>query len=52
MSEVKYRVDSRLIHGQVIARWSVKYGTEEIIIVDDLLADDDFMKDIYVMAAP
>lgn len=52
MSDIKYRVDSRLIHGQVIARWSVKYGTQQIIIVDDLLADDDFMKDIYVMAAP
>ena len=52
MSDIKYRVDSRLIHGQVIARWSVKYGTQQIIIVDDLLAEDDFMKDIYVMAAP
>lgn len=52
MAEIKYRVDSRLIHGQVIARWSVKYGTQGIIIVDDALADDDFMKDIYMMAAP
>ena len=52
MAEIKYRVDSRLIHGQVIARWSVKYGTQGIIIIDDALADDDFMKDIYMMAAP
>lgn len=52
MSVIKYRVDSRLIHGQVIARWSVKYGTEGIVIVDDFLAEDDFMRDIYVMAAP
>ena len=52
MSEVKYRVDSRLIHGQVIARWSVKYGSQDIFIVDDSLSDVDFMKDIYVMAAP
>ena len=52
MSGTKFRVDSRLIHGQVIARWSVKWGFKEIMVVDDKLANDDFMKDIYVMAAP
>jgi D-glucosaminate-specific PTS system IIB component len=41
-----------LIHGQVIARWAKKWGTRRIIIADESLANDDFMKDIYVMAAP
>lgn len=52
MKNVRFRVDSRLIHGQVIARWAVKDRTQEIIVVDDPLVSDDFMKDIYVMAAP
>jgi D-glucosaminate-specific PTS system IIB component len=52
MNKARYRVDSRLIHGQVIARWAIKDSIKRIIIVDDDLAADEFMKDIYMMAAP
>ena len=52
MADIRCRVDSRLIHGQVIARWTVRDRTQKIIIVDDPLVADDFMKDIYIMAAP
>lgn len=46
------RIDSRLIHGQVITKWLKRVDAEKIIIIDDVLANDEFMKSIYVMAAP
>lgn len=46
------RVDFRLIHGQVITKWKNVIHTTRIVIIDDGLADDDFMADIYVAAAP
>lgn len=46
------RIDSRLIHGQVITKWLKRVDAEKIIIIDDALANDEFMKSIYVMAAP
>lgn len=46
------RVDSRLIHGQVITKWIKQFPAKRIMIVDDALAKDDFMADIYAMAAP
>lgn len=53
MANVKLiRVDSRLIHGQVITNWIIKIGIKGILIIDDDLAIDTFMKDIYIMAAP
>ncbi len=52
MKKIRFRVDSRLIHGQVIARWSLVDKTKTIIIADDEVAADEFMSDIYRMAAP
>lgn len=46
------RVDYRLIHGQVITKWSKIASANEIVIVDDMLAADEFMASIYTMAAP
>lgn len=46
------RVDFRLIHGQVITKWSKLADVKSIIVVNDQLAKDEFMADIYVMAAP
>lgn len=46
------RVDHRLIHGQVITKWVKIAQAQKIIIVDDFLGEDDFMVDIYRMAAP
>lgn len=46
------RIDGRLIHGQVMTKW-VKggYGVNAIFVVDDELAKDQLMKDIYLMSA-
>lgn len=46
------RIDSRLIHGQVITKWLKRVDANKIVIIDDQLANDEFMKSIYVMAAP
>lgn len=46
------RIDSRLIHGQVVTKWVKQTGANEIMIIDDQLAQDDFMLSIYRMAAP
>ncbi|MCI1985922.1 MAG: PTS sugar transporter subunit IIB [Lactobacillus sp.] len=49
MGEIKLgRVDHRLIHGQVMTKWSKGLGINAIFIIDDALAKDDFMKDIFI----
>lgn len=53
MASIKLvRIDSRLIHGQVITKWLKISGANRVIIVDDELANDDFMSIIYTTAAP
>jgi Phosphotransferase system, mannose/fructose/N-acetylgalactosamine-specific component IIB len=45
------RVDDRLIHGQVMTKWSKGgYNSNAIFVVDDGIAKDPFMKDIYAMS--
>lgn len=46
------RVDFRLMHGQVIANWLNQVDGNAIMIVNDKLANDPFMGDVYKMAAP
>ncbi|WP_040210402.1 PTS sugar transporter subunit IIB [Clostridium polynesiense] len=46
------RVDSRLIHGQVMTMWSKVNGINHILVIDDVVANDPFMKDVYLMAVP
>lgn len=46
------RVDSRLIHGQVITKWLTYAKANRIIVVDDQLASDSFMSKIYANSAP
>ncbi|MBC8588190.1 PTS sugar transporter subunit IIB [Paratissierella segnis] len=46
------RIDSRLIHGQVVTRWVKQTQANKIIIIDDALAQDEFMAQVYILAAP
>ncbi len=46
------RVDSRLLHGQVVTRWIKQVDANEVIILDDELASDEFMIEVFEMAAP
>jgi PTS system mannose-specific IIB component len=46
------RVDDRLIHGQVVAVWLRAVGADRIVIVDDKTAQNEFLRDVLVLAAP
>ena len=46
------RVDSRLIHGQVMAKWRKVTNADHILVIDDDLSKDPFMSKVYAMAAP
>lgn len=46
------RVDSRLIHGQVMTKWVNQVQANKIVVVSDELANDEFMRSIYLMSAP
>ncbi|MBE6083621.1 MAG: PTS sugar transporter subunit IIB, partial [Tissierellaceae bacterium] len=46
------RIDDRLIHGQVMTAWVKQTKATRIIIIDDVVAKDDFMKKVLTMAAP
>ena len=45
------RVDDRLIHGQVMTKWSKGLGTNALFVIDNPTAKDSFMKDIFMMSA-
>ena len=46
------RIDSRLIHGQVMTMWSKTNGVNYILAVDDASANDPVMTSVYKMAVP
>jgi len=46
------RIDERLLHGQVVVNWLPVYDIKEIIIIDNEIAEDDFLKEITLAAAP
>lgn len=46
------RIDERLMHGQVIVSWIPYLKADEVIIVDDEYANDDFMSLLINNAAP
>lgn len=46
------RIDSRLIHGQVMTKWVNQAQANKIVVVSDELAADAFMLEIYLLAAP
>lgn len=52
MQVVLYRIDERLIHGQVMVAWASKTGADSVVIVDETAAKDEFMQQVYQLAAP
>ena len=46
------RVDYRMVHGQIVAKWIKFRPVDRLILADDSLVDDPFMGDIYRMAVP
>ena len=51
MTVVLYRVDERLIHGQVVVGWSQLHA-ERIVVVDDDLAMSSWEQDLYTLGLP
>jgi mannose/fructose/N-acetylgalactosamine-specific phosphotransferase system component IIB len=50
MALVLFRVDDRLIHGQVVVGWGRPLGVSRIVLVDDQVAATDWEQDLYRMA--
>jgi len=47
-----YRVDDRLIHGQVVVGWGRPLGIELIVLVDDQVRASEWEQDLYRMGVP
>lgn len=47
-----YRVDDRLIHGQVVVGWGAQLEIDYIAVVDDELAASDWEQDMYCAGLP
>lgn len=52
MSVLLFRVDERLIHGQVVVAWGAQLHPERIIVVDDELAGSDWEQELYSLGLP
>lgn len=52
MPVVLYRVDDRLVHGQVVIGWGKPRNVEFIALVDDSVAASDWERDLYRMGVP
>lgn len=52
MSVVLYRVDERLIHGQVVVGWGARLRPQRIVVVDDDLAASSWEQELYAMGVP
>jgi PTS system mannose-specific IIB component/fructoselysine and glucoselysine-specific PTS system IIB component len=47
-----YRIDDRLIHGQVVVGWGQPLDLEFIVLVDDTVAASDWEQELYRMGVP
>ncbi len=52
MSVVLFRVDERLIHGQVVVGWGSRLHPDLIVVVDEDLAGSPWEQELYAMGVP
>ena len=52
MPVVLFRIDERLIHGQVVMGWGPQLGVEYYLVVDDELAASEWEQDLYRLGLP
>ena len=52
MSVVLYRVDERLIHGQVVIGWGHELRPDRYVVVDDEIAGSAWEQELYALGAP
>lgn len=53
MADIKLaRVDFRLIHGQIVVKWCKAFEVDKIVVIDNVVAGDEFMLRVYASAVP
>lgn len=52
MPIVLFRVDERLLHGQVLVGWGARLALRYYLVVDDLLAASDWEQELYAAGVP
>jgi PTS system mannose-specific IIB component/fructoselysine and glucoselysine-specific PTS system IIB component len=52
MPIVLYRIDDRLIHGQVVVGWGQPLNLGFILLVDDVVAESDWEQELYRLGVP
>ncbi len=52
MTLVLYRIDDRLIHGQVVVGWGQPLDLKFIVLVDDTVAASEWEQELYRMGVP
>lgn len=52
MPIVLFRVDERLIHGQVVVGWGERLHMDRIIVVDDELTESPWEQELYGLGVP
>ena len=46
------RIDDRLLHGQVVVSWIPFVNANEVIVLDEDNAKDEFMKELILLSSP
>lgn len=52
MDVTLFRIDDRLIHGQIVTAWLQNSGASQILVADDQAGNDAFQKSLLAMAVP
>lgn len=47
-----FRIDDRLIHGQVVIGWASYLKSQNILLCDDSVAENDWEKELYLSVVP
>lgn len=52
MPIILYRVDERLIHGQVVVGWSNRLKVDQIVLANDQVASNPWERELYLACVP
>ncbi len=52
MAIERFRIDDRLVHGQVVVGWGQPLSLGFIVLVDDVVAVNDWERELYRMGTP
>lgn len=52
MSLELYRIDERLLHGQVVVGWGERLGADYYVVVDGELAESSWEQELYLSSVP